>query len=203
MGGGNAYIWNSASRISMLRPCSLTFCMQTRFALASLPSLSRKAWISWFWASRLMSLGLSSPGFGSCMWCWPGRAHAADGARLQAVRRGHQAGADAVLCRAGVLRVHHQPLVLLLGVVLLEALGLGPVDVVDGDGAEVGAAVRLDDDQVARLDRQAGSLLDVEDVGPRALEEDDVQGRGPVWLRHPVHAPVGRSRPRGKPECMV
>ena len=104
-------------------------------------------------------------------------AHAAHGASggPAAVRwpAGIQAGTVAHL--SAVAREHHEPLVVLLGVMLLQLFRPIPGDVGVDDGAQIGASIRLDDHHVPRFDLQAGALLHVEDLGPEALEGDDAE----------------------------
>src|SRR5690625_2008512 len=82
-------------------------------------------------------------------------SHPADGAALEAVGGGHQAGTSTLVGRCSALRIHHKPLIVLLSVVLLHLLCRLPVNVVLGYGAKVCASISLNNDQVARLHRQA------------------------------------------------
>ena len=79
------------------------------------------------------------------------------------------------MCRSRVLRVHHEPLVLLFGIVLLQLLGCLPVNVIPCHCAQVGTTIGLHNHQVTGLDGKTSALLDIEDVGTRALEENDVE----------------------------
>lgn len=108
------------------------------------------------------------------------RSHAPDGAPLESVGRAHEAAP--FLHSSRILRVHHQPLVVLLAVVLLELLCRLPVDVVSHNRADIRSSVSFHDDEVARLDRQTRAFLDVEYIGARAFEVHDVEKLVVAWL---------------------
>ena len=104
------------------------------------------------------------------------RPHAADRAGAVVGEQSAMAHAGATaLGLVGVTREEHQPFVVLLRELLLELLRLCPCDVSMCDGAEIGATIGFDDDHVALLDLKTGSLLDVEEFAPAALEGDHAE----------------------------
>lgn len=108
------------------------------------------------------------------------RTHAPNGAPLKSVGRAHETAP--FLHSSRILRVHHQPLIVLLAIVLLELLCGLPVDVVSHNRANIRSAVSFHDDEVARLNRQTCALLDVKHIGARAFEVNDMEKLVVAWL---------------------
>lgn len=103
------------------------------------------------------------------------RTHPSNGTPLKPRRRRKQASTRSFLGSSSTLRIHHEPLVLLLSVVLLQFFGSLPVDIITGDCPKIGATVSLDNDEVSRFDVEPSPLLDVEDVSSSTFEEYNVQ----------------------------
>ena len=70
---------------------------------------------------------------------------------------------------------HHKPLVMFLGILLLELASFLERDVCVLHSAQVRATVSFNNDKITSLDLEAGVFLEVEHVGTVALEGDDVQ----------------------------
>lgn len=70
---------------------------------------------------------------------------------------------------------HHKPLVMFLGILLLELASFLERNVRVLHSAQVRATVSFNNDKITSLDLEAGVFLEVEYVGTVALEGDDVQ----------------------------
>lgn len=102
-------------------------------------------------------------------------AHSSDSRALQPITTCHQTRARTVTRPHGTLTVHHQPLIVLLSILLLQLLRRRPIHIIMRHGSQVCPAVCLNDDEVPGFDGQPSAFLYVEDVGAGALEEDDVE----------------------------
>jgi hypothetical protein len=63
---------------------------------------------------------------------------------------------------------------MLFGVMLLQFLGGGPINVVSSDSSKIRASISLDDHKISWLDRKSSSFLNVENIGSRTFEKNDV-----------------------------
>ncbi|KAI6769912.1 hypothetical protein HG530_004541 [Fusarium avenaceum] len=120
-------------------------------------------------------LGSEFAGVGLLSMVLAGRSHASNRASLETGGRGKKTCTASLLCSSSTLGVHHQPLVLLFSIVLLEVLGSLPIDIVLSNSAEVSAAISLNDDKVSRLDGETSALLNVEDISSRTLKQHNVK----------------------------
>lgn len=83
---------------------------------------------------------------------------------------------------AALLREHHQPFVVLLGIVVFVAPSIFPGDISVLDSSKINATICINNDKIANLDVESTTFLDVVDIRAAALEVDYME-----WLLHLRH----------------